>query len=239
MTASSHRRGRPPHPDVLTPAEWRIAHAVRHGMSTRMIAERQGVSVDAVKFHLGNIMDKLGLESREQLRSWAGIPIDSALRRGSPSEGEESMTEMRLGPIGQISRRVSDIDTAVAWYRDVLRLPHLYTFGDIAFFDAGGTRLFLTAVDETAGRKGRKGPNGETPETGESILYFRVDDIHAASETLVARGVSFTSAPHLIHRHESGVEEWLAFFIDPDGHALALMAQTPPGPVQRPARPGG
>ena len=29
----------------------------------------------------------------------------------------------------------------------------------------------------------------------------------------------------MIHRHESGVEEWMAFFADPDGQPLALMAQ--------------
>ena len=34
-----------------------------------------------------------------------------------------------LGSIGQISRSVSDIDRAEAWYRDVLELTHLYRFG--------------------------------------------------------------------------------------------------------------
>lgn len=190
-------------------------------MSTRMIAERQGVSTEAVKFHLGNIYDKLAITSRQQLRSWPGVPFDSALqqpRRGGAPEGEALMTDVELGSIGQVSRRVSDITQAVAWYRDVLRLPHLYNFGDIAFFDAGGVRLFLSAVDEPG------------MAAGESVLYFRVDDIHTASESLAGRGVVFTSAPHLIHRHENGVEEWMAFFDDPDGHALAIMAQTPPTP---------
>jgi catechol 2,3-dioxygenase-like lactoylglutathione lyase family enzyme len=42
--------------------------------------------------------------------------------------------------LGQISRTVSDIAEAEAWYRDVLGLKHLYTFGTLAFFDCGGTR---------------------------------------------------------------------------------------------------
>jgi hypothetical protein len=29
----------------------------------------------------------------------------------------------------------------------------------------------------------------------------------------------------MIHRHQSGVEEWMAFFEDPDGKLLALMSQ--------------
>lgn len=121
--------------------------------------------------------------------------------------------ELKLGAIGQISRPVSDIGAAVRWYGEVLGLPHLYTFGDLAFFDCGGTRLFLSATAEPGGA-------GEP-----SILYFRVDDIHAAYDALVARGVTFTHVPHMIHKHESGVEEWMAFFTDPDGYPLAIMAQ--------------
>ena len=125
------------------------------------------------------------------------------------------MTEaMTLGPIGQISRHVGDIPLAVAWYRDVLGLPHLFTVDDLAFFDCGGTRLFLTSrIEEGAA------------QTGDSVLYFRTGDIHAAYDTLTSRGVVFRGAPHLIYRHESGMEEWMAFFEDPDGQLLALMSQ--------------
>ena len=122
---------------------------------------------------------------------------------------------VRLGAIGQISRRVSDIPKAVEWYRDVLGLPHLYTFGNLAFFDCGGTRLFLNN-------------EGSGADSGDSILYFRVDDINAAHAELAGRGVTFAGAPHMIHRHENGVEEWMAFFTDPDGKYLAIMAQVPP-----------
>ncbi|WP_410785019.1 VOC family protein [Kribbella sp. C-35] len=201
------RRGRPRHPDVLTPAEWQVVHAVRHGMSNREIARRRGVSVDAVKFHVANALMKLGLDRRAELRSWRGVPADSALR----GQGAQAM---ELGVIGQIARPVSDIETAVDFYGKVLGLPHLYTFGDLAFFDCGGTRLFLSAND---------GPIGEP-----SVLYFRVDDIQTAYDELRARGVEFEQAPHLIHKHDNGVEEWMAFFPDPDGHLLAIMAQTGP-----------
>jgi catechol-2,3-dioxygenase len=39
-----------------------------------------------------------------------------------------------LGRIGQISRTVKDIEQAQEWYGKVLGLPHLYTFGQLAFF---------------------------------------------------------------------------------------------------------
>ena len=122
---------------------------------------------------------------------------------------------MQLGSIGQISRVVSDIAEAEAWYRDVLGLPHLYTFGTISFFDCGGTRLFLT---EPAANS--------TP--GDSIIYFQVDDINTAHAELSGKGVSFHGAPQMIHRHENGVEEWMAFFDDLDGKMLAIMSQVGP-----------
>jgi DNA-binding NarL/FixJ family response regulator len=61
-------RGRPKYDDVLTPAEWRVVEAVRHGLTSRAIATRRGISVDAVKFHVAKTLQKLGLENRAQLR---------------------------------------------------------------------------------------------------------------------------------------------------------------------------
>ena len=117
-----------------------------------------------------------------------------------------------LGPLGQIARSVKDIKESERWFREVLRLPHLYSLGTLAFFDCGGTRLMLTQ-------------DNATPSATESILYFRVDDIRRAHDELRERGAEFISAPHMIHRHADGTEEWMAFFKDPDGRPLAIMAQ--------------
>ncbi|HZJ08198.1 MAG TPA: VOC family protein [Trueperaceae bacterium] len=40
-----------------------------------------------------------------------------------------------VGAIGQISRSVSDVERSEEWFRSVLGLRHLYTFGPLAFFD--------------------------------------------------------------------------------------------------------
>lgn len=196
-------RGRPPCDDILTPAEWRVVEAVRHGLSNPDIARRQGVSPDAVKFHVANVLQKLGLTSRAELRVWNGVRRASAL-----SQQEPAMTSS-LGPIGQIARTVKDIAAARAWYGETLGLPHLYSFGNLAFFDCDGVRLFLS--------------EGEA-EHAESILYFRVEDVRVAQAALAARGIVFTHAPHLIHRHDDGAEEWMAFFGDNEGRPLAIMS---------------
>ena len=202
------RKGRPPHPDILTPAEWRIVESVRHGMKGPEIARRHGISRDAVKYHVRNALTKLGLSSRAELRHWNGISRDSALHGREPRMNEQ----LSLGPIGQIARHVRDIEAARRWYGEVLGLRHLYSFGDLSFYDCGGVRLFLSAGESAA----------------ESLLYFRVDDIHQAHHVLSGRGIAFVQAPHMIHRHDNGIEEWMAFFDDNEGRPLAIMAQVAP-----------
>jgi DNA-binding CsgD family transcriptional regulator/catechol 2,3-dioxygenase-like lactoylglutathione lyase family enzyme len=202
-------RGRPPFADQLTPAEWRVANAIRHGGTNRDVANRLGVSADAVKFHVASINAKLGLDGRAALRQWAGIP------RNSPLWGEEGeMAELELGPIGQLSRTVEDIVAAEAWYKDVLRLKHLYTFGNLAFFDCGGVRLMLSA--------------GEAKHQDQYVIYFRVPDIHAAHAELAARGAVFEAAPHIIHKHADGTEEWMAFLKDNESRFIGIMCQVAP-----------
>ena len=136
--ASRPRRGRPPHDDVLTPAEWRTVHAVKHGLTSRQIAQRRGISIDAVKYHVANALAKLGVANRNELRQWHRAPKDSALKDKAMN------SQATLGSIAQIARSVRDIKQAEAWYKNVLGLPHLYTFGNLAFFDCNGTRLMLS-----------------------------------------------------------------------------------------------
>ena len=206
------QRGRPRHNDILTPGEWRVVDAVRHGRTNRRIALERGISLDAVKFHVANAVAKLGLEDRAALRAWRGVPAGSALRGAGR---EHPVAELKLGPIGQVARAVQDIEKAEAWFRDVLGLPHLYTYGKLAFFDCDGTRLFL-----------EESSNIETKDLkNDSVLYFRVPDINAAHDELRSRGVKFVGAPHMIFKHPDGMEEWMAFFEDCDGGILSIMSQ--------------
>lgn len=101
-------------------------------------------------------------------------------------------------------------------YGEILGLPHFFTFDDLALFDADGSRIYLHRRDEAGWRPG-------------SILYFLVDDIHAAQESLGSRDVRFTGAPQVIYTDdETGVEEWMTFFEDSEGNTLALMSRAQP-----------
>ena len=52
---------------TLTPKEEDTLRLVGQGLSNREIAERAGVQVKTVKFHVSNLLDKLGLRNRVEL----------------------------------------------------------------------------------------------------------------------------------------------------------------------------
>jgi methylmalonyl-CoA/ethylmalonyl-CoA epimerase len=125
---------------------------------------------------------------------------------------------VKLGPIGQIARAVSDVDRAEAFYGDVLGLRKLYRYGDLTFFDCAGVRLLL---EKTA---------REPPFNHAGVIYFRCADIALTVEELTNRGVTFNSKPHLIAAMDDH-DLWMAFFRDPDGNTLAVMQEAPKGYV--------
>ena len=202
--------GRPRHDDVLTPAEWRVAELVRHGLTNRRIAERMSVSLDGVKFHVSNALTKLGYSSRDELRLWSGVARQTALDQMRKAEMDATASTDSYIMLGQVARTATSVDESRTWYRETLGLPELYAFPGLAFFDLGGVRLMLTE---------------EGDGSQDSILYLKVPDLHVAKENLELRGVNFTHAPHMIHRHDDGTEEWMAFFEDNERRPLALMTQ--------------
>jgi catechol 2,3-dioxygenase-like lactoylglutathione lyase family enzyme len=118
-----------------------------------------------------------------------------------------------LAQIGQIAVPVSDVERAIAFYRDVLGMRFLFQAPPgLAFFDCGGVRLMLDA------------PAKAQADSHSSVIYYKVQDLQAAFEALASRGVVFDAKPHLIARLPDH-ELWMAFFHDPDDNVLALMSE--------------
>ena len=122
-------------------------------------------------------------------------------------------SDFGLGPIGQIAVPVSDIDRAIDFYRDILGMRFLFKAPPgLGFFDCAGVRLLLDA------------PAKSQSENYSSIIYYTVDDLDSAFETLSGRGVVFETKPHLVAKLPDH-ELWMAFFRDPDRNLLALMSE--------------
>ena len=119
-----------------------------------------------------------------------------------------------ISRIGQIALPVADCDRAEAFYEQRLGLRKLFRFGGLSFFDCAGVRLLLDQVKPGA------------TVTPQGCIYFRCADIALSVGELTRRGVAFTDRPHRIARMDDH-DLWMAFFNDPDGHTLALMAETP------------
>ena len=64
------RRGRPPHPDILTPREWEVLALLREELTDQAIADRLGISLDGAKYHVREILSKLGVASRQEAAAW-------------------------------------------------------------------------------------------------------------------------------------------------------------------------
>ena len=105
---------------------------------------------------------------------------------------------------------VSDMEQAVAFYRDTLGLQLTYQSADWVEFDAGNVTIAL--------RRYGSGPEGR-PELGVgegATLVFKVDDIEAAKAQLESQDVKFIG----------GVFEYgrvkLAAFEDVNGNVLQI-----------------
>ncbi len=136
--------------------------------------------------------------------------------------------ELQVGPLHQVLLAVRDLATTVAFYRDTLGAALIATFDPpgFAFFDlGGGTRLFVSSAVEGE-------DDGVSPREN-SVLYFLVDDIDAATETLRSRGVTIEAEPHVVFTDTDGTfgapgtEEWLTAFRDPENNLLNLAERRP------------
>lgn len=89
--------GRPPHPEPLTPAEQRVLDGVRRGLTNPAIAGELGVTPDAVKYHVANMLSKLDLRDRHELAAW-----DPAARRPRPRGRWALLAPLAAGLAGVI-----------------------------------------------------------------------------------------------------------------------------------------
>lgn len=119
-----------------------------------------------------------------------------------------------LKQIGQVAVTTHDVERASAFYRDVLGMKHLFSIPIASFFDCDGIMLMLMLPSK---------PEFDHPS---SIIYFNVNDIHQATETLMARGVHFEEKPNFVADMGS-YDLWMAFFRDSENNLLALRSQIP------------
>jgi methylmalonyl-CoA/ethylmalonyl-CoA epimerase len=119
---------------------------------------------------------------------------------------------MRISQIGQIAIPVQDLERAIAFYRDVLRLPFLFQAPGLAFFQCGEVRLMLAL------------PEGNDAPAKSSVIYYRVDDLDHAYTVLGAHNAKRIGEPHLIAKLADH-DLWMTFCEDSEGNMVGLMSE--------------
>jgi len=112
--------------------------------------------------------------------------------------------------VSQIALGVDDLDAAIVFYRDTLKVPFIARASPgLAFFDCDGVRLMLASGGDGGAR---------------CALYFKVPDLARRYAELQERGVAFDGPPQVIHS-AADYELRMAFFRDPAANQLALMTE--------------
>ena len=129
---------------------------------------------------------------------------------------EPTTKQLTITGVGQISVTVHDLDKAIEFYRDVLGMNLLFQVPNpgMAFFDVGGIRLMLAVPTS---------PEFDHPA---SLIYYKVDDVHAMHKALIDKGVTFEQDPHSVGQTPTH-DIWMAFLRDVDNNALAIMSESP------------
>lgn len=112
--------------------------------------------------------------------------------------------------LGQVAVNVDNVERAVTFYRDVIKLSLLFEMDGLAFFQCGDTRLLLSR------------PEREEFNHSSSVLYFQVDDLNSEFSRMKDAGATFIDEPHMVAK-VGDTETWMAFFKDTEGNTHALM----------------
>src|SRR5947208_10446484 len=128
--------------------------------------------------------------------------------------------------IGHVHLKVSDIDRALAFYRDVLGFEVQQRYGDeAAFISAGGYHHHI-GLNTWESKGGSPPPPGTTGLYHIAILYPTRADLADALRRLIAGGVRLDGAS------DHGVSEAL-YLRDPDENGIELYVDRPQNPWPR------
>ncbi len=159
------RRGRPPYPGILTPREQEVLVLLQQGLSNEEIAERLDISIAGAKFHVSEIITRLGVESRHEAAAWQpaesrffGVAFLAVFLKKLPFEGAMKLTTGAIltGAVGVVvliaigvlvmeSRGGGSVATEPAIRSTETAAMSLRFNGDLCVYD-GPTQIGLGAL---------------------------------------------------------------------------------------------
>ena len=199
-----NRRGRPRHPDILTPREWEVLGLLRRDLTNEQIAERLGISLDGAKYHVSQILSKLDVSSREEAAAWRPED-DAAEKAGVPRLRRWAFAPLALkfiggaaslaavAGIGLLAWGIATTDSE-AMSRDTALLN--------AFQSAGAGRTTVFELDI------HNGDYSEGLVALSNQVGFTQSDLERTERALAALGASHDDSAWIIHMRDTG---WVAY----------------------------
>jgi catechol 2,3-dioxygenase len=134
--------------------------------------------------------------------------------------------------IGHVHLKVSDLDRAIAFYRDVLGFELMQRFGDeAAFLSAGGYHHHI-GLNTWESKGGPPPPRGTTGLFHVAIRFPDRQTLAQAVRAVLAAGIRLTGAS------DHGVSEAI-YLRDPDGNGIELYYDRPRDLWPRPPEGSG
>lgn len=123
----------------LTPRELQVAHLVREGLTDREIAQKLFITRRTAEWHLKQIFNKLGFNSRSQVAAWVAHDQALGLTAGSSSGHRHNLPHQLTTFVGR-GNELAEIERLLAAKRFVTLT---------AVGGAGKTRLALEVAERT------------------------------------------------------------------------------------------
>jgi catechol 2,3-dioxygenase-like lactoylglutathione lyase family enzyme len=122
--------------------------------------------------------------------------------------------------LSSVILRVTDLERALAFWRDGVGLPVQAAGDPFAVLGAGRVAIVLNQI----GRRAEELAGGLHSLTE---VVLEVADVRAAHAEMAERGVPFRAPPRPVTRHGER-ELWACDFRDPDGHLASITGWVDP-----------
>jgi DNA-binding CsgD family transcriptional regulator len=129
------KRGRPRHPDILTPREWEVLSLLRLRLSNEQIARRLEITERTAKYHVAEILGKLGVANRDEAAAWQ-------------PERRRALWGAALAPAAWLWRKAGPLATVAGSGAVVAALGGLALLAFLLLRDDGASVAGLVADEE-------------------------------------------------------------------------------------------
>lgn len=215
-------RGRPRYPGPLTPREWEVLRLIEKGLTNEEIAARLGISFSGARYHVSEIISKLGVSGRKEAVAWAREQAEQPAGKRRWSLPALGIPSVRLGS----PFRMAGVAAGVTVCALVLGALVLWFNGGDGGSDQGALPL-EAAVDGRSAEEFFRSVQPMAPLAPGQVLYTRVEtyERHGPKSDVIAaaNGIpveNYVAESWMEVGPDNSLSRGYTRVTDPDGHPI-------------------